>query len=267
MEVNENSASVRIDALGTFEITAGWILPGRRRIRASKVRELLMGLIAAGARGLQASVLCEALWPESHASEALRALIVTIYRLRRALRCYGAVVFEGGRVALNPTRCWVDAWAFEQAVVNPLAAGDEIPECELLNALARYRGALFGGACSPLALNARDRLRRLFVSGCLAAGRRLLRSGDAAGAIELYERAIGVEEACEDLYRALILAQSGSGRAHTASESYQRCRQSLMHRFGTAPSRVTARALNETCNPHAGSGERREVIAACSATP
>ena len=128
MEISENSASVRIHALGTFEITAGWILPGRRRIHALKVRELLMGLVAAGARGLGASVLCEALWPESHASEALRALIVTIYRLRRALRCYGAVDFEGGRVALSAARCWVDAWAFEQAVVNPLAAGDEIPD-------------------------------------------------------------------------------------------------------------------------------------------
>ena len=111
MEISENSASVRIHALGTFEITAGWILPGRRRIHALKVRELLIGLVAAGARGLGASVLCEALWPESHASEALRALIVTIYRLRRALRCYGAVAFEGGRVALSATRCWVDAWA------------------------------------------------------------------------------------------------------------------------------------------------------------
>jgi LuxR family transcriptional regulator, maltose regulon positive regulatory protein len=263
MEVNENSASVRIHALGTFEITAGWILPYRRRVGALKVRELLMGLVAAGARGLGASMLCEALWPESHESEALRALILTIYRLRRTLHCYGAVSFEGGRVALNATRCWVDAWAFEQAVVNPLAAGEEIPECELLNALARYRGALFDGACSPLALSARDRLRCLFVSGTLAAGRRLLRSGDPARAIELYERAIGLEDACEELYRALILAQSSTGHALAATESYQRCRRSLMHRLGKPPSRVTARALNETCSPHA---ERAEAMAACSAT-
>ena len=267
MEVNENSASVRIYALGGLEITGGLFLRYRRRVRSFAAQQLLMGLVAAGARGFAAAMLCEALWPESSGGEAFHALIATANRLRLALHCHGALTFGAGRVALSPARCWVDAWAFEQAVLNPFAAGDEVPEGDLLNALSMYRGPLFGEVDSPLALDTRDRLRRLFASASLAAGRRLLRSGDVAGAIHLYERCLGAEGAHEELYRALILAQARSGHTLAAAESFERCRQALWHRFGTAPSRATERALNESCSPQAGSGEGRDALAAYSATP
>lgn len=116
MEANEKIASVRIHALGALAVTTGAILRYRSRVRARKVQELLMGLVSAGAHGLAGHMLCEALWPESGGDEAYRALAAAVHRLRRTLHCGDAVLFEGGRVALSGARCWVDAWAFEQAV-------------------------------------------------------------------------------------------------------------------------------------------------------
>ena len=153
MEVNESSARVRIHALGGLEITAGWILRSRRRIRSLATRELLMGLVAAGLRGLGASLLCEALWPEATEGEAFHALAATIRRLRWSLRCRAAVSFEAGRVALNSACCWIDAWVFEQAVAKALAADDEQVAADLHGALQLYRGPLFAQTHSLLALD------------------------------------------------------------------------------------------------------------------
>lgn len=267
MEVNENTASARIYALGGLEIKAGWLLRYRRRIRSVASQELLIGLIASGLRGLGASMLCEALCPEASGPEAFHALVRTVHRLRRTLHCHAAVTFTAGRVALNSARCWVDAWAFEHAVATALAAGGDAPEAELHNALQMYRGPLFGQSHSLLALDACDRLRRTYARAALAAGGRMLRSGDALGAIRLYERCLGVEDGSEELYRALILAQSRIGHTSAAAQTYERCRQSLQHRFGTAPSRATDRARNESCSPQTGSGEGKDALVAYSATP
>jgi DNA-binding SARP family transcriptional activator len=261
MEVNENTARVRIHALGGLEIRAGWILRYRRRIRTLAGRELLMGLIAAGMRGLGASMLCEALWPEASGGEAFHALIATVHRLRRSLRCHAAVCFEAGRVTLNAARCWVDAWDFEQSACRALAAGVAAPDADLYGALDRYRGPLFGEINSLLALDARDRLCRLYTRTALAAGERLLSRGDAAAAMRLYERCIGLEDGSEELYRALILVQVRSGHRLAAAQTYERCRASLQHRFGTAPSRATERARNESCHPQAGSGGEGDALA------
>jgi two-component SAPR family response regulator len=267
MEVNENTARVRIHALGGLEITGGWILRSRRRIRSLATRELLMGLIAAGLRGLGASVLCEALWPEAMEGEAFRALTATIHRLRRSLRCRAAVSFEAGRVALDSARCWVDAWVFEQSVAKALVADENNAEADLHGALQMYRGPLFGEIHSLLALDARDRLRRSYTHAALAAGARLLRRGDVPGAISLYERCLAVEDASEELYRALMVTQARVGDAPAAARTYERCRQSLEHRFGMSPSRATERARNESCSPQTGSGEGGDALVAYSATP
>jgi len=261
METNENTARVRIQALGGLEIRAGWLLRYRRRIRNLASRELLMGLIAAGMRGLGAAMLCEALWPEASGGEAFHALIATVHRLRRSLRCHAAVGFEAGRVTLNSARCWVDAWHFEQSASRALAAGAAAPERDLHDALQRYRGPLFGEVNSLLALDARDQLCRLYTRTALAAGERLLARGDAAGALRLYERCIGIEDGSEALYRALILVQVRSGQSVAAQQTYERCRASLQHRFGTAPSRATERARTESYPPQAGPGAEGDALA------
>jgi DNA-binding SARP family transcriptional activator len=266
MEVNENTARVRIYALGGLEIRAGWILRYRRRIRNLATRELLMGLIASGVRGLGASMLCEALWPEASGGEAFHALVATVHRLRRNLGCHAAIALEGGRVKLQAACCWIDAWIFEQRAVQARAAGDAVPAIELQRALEMYRGSLFGESASLLALDARERFGQLYARAALTAGERLLRGGDTAGAIALYERCVGIEDAREELYRALILAQRRLGQSAAAAQTYERCRASLQHRLGMAPSRATERARNESCPPQTGQGEGGDALA-YSSTP
>jgi len=264
---NELTAPVRIAALGDLEISASG---GSRRshgARARKPRELLMGLVAAGARGIAQHLLCEALWPEAEGDAAYRALITTVYRLRRLLQCRDAVLFAGGRVALSAAHCWVDAWVFDQALPAAAVLADSVPDAALARALELYRGALCGDAEAPLVFEARERLRRKFVRAVLAGGQRLLGAGAAAAAIELYEQALEVEGGCEDLHRALILAQAGNGHTAAAASAYERCRAALRTRFGMVPSVATERAWRESCKPQAGPRQAGYAFAAYPTTP
>jgi LuxR family transcriptional regulator, maltose regulon positive regulatory protein len=273
MRASEPTVLVRIRALGDLEIIASGSSRRSHGARARKPRELLMGLVAAGVRGIAQHLLCEALWPEAEGDAAYRALITTVYRLRRLLQCRDAVSFAGGRVALSAAHCWVDAWVFDQALSAAALPADAVPEAALASeaalarALALYRGALCGDAEAPLVFEARERLRRRFVRAVLARGQRLLGAGAAAAAIELYEQALEVEGGCEDLHRALILAQAGNGHTAAAASAYERCRAALRTRFGMVPSVATERAWRESCKPQAGPRQAGYAFAAYPTTP
>jgi two-component SAPR family response regulator len=264
---NELTAPVRICALGDLEISAGGSSRRSPGARARKPRELLMGLVAAGARGIAQHLLCEALWPEAEGDAAYRALITTVYRLRRILQCRDAVSFAGGRVALSAAHCWVDAWVFDQALSAASVLADAISDDALACALALYRGALCGDAETPLVFEARERLRRRFVRAVLTRGQRLLGTGMAAAAIEVYEQALEVEGGSEELHRALILAQASNGHTVAAASAYERCRAALRIRFGMLPSAATEHAWRESCKPQAGPRQAGYAMAAYPAVP
>ena len=267
MEVNENTARVRIHALGGLEITAGWILRSRRRIRSLATRELLMGLIAAGLRGLGASVLCEALWPEAMEARPF------VHSSPRSIGCDGACV------AAPPSASRRGAWRWSRRAAGwtPGCSSNRWPRRSwrtkrpprpICTAPCRCTA----GPCSAKSIHC---WRSTPATACgaatrtrlCAAGARLLRRGDVPGAIELYERGLAVEDASEELYRALMVTQARVGDAPAAARTYERCRQSLEHRFGMSPSRATERARNESCSPQTGSGEGRDALVAYSATP
>jgi DNA-binding SARP family transcriptional activator len=202
-----------------------------------------MGLVAAGRRGLSHHVLCEALWPDSEGDAAYRALITTVYRLRRLLRQLEAVSFAGGRVGLNTSFCQVDSWDFEQRLDNTSAAS------ERLQLVPLYTGALFGDAESPLVFDARDRLRRKFVRCVLQLVTQFERDGAHARASELLEQAIDSDSSCEELHCALISNLGRAGEMLAARSAYQRCRTALLRRYGATPSAVTERIYREACAP------------------
>ena len=232
--------SVRINALGSLEVyIAGGATPfANARVR--KPLELLLGLIAAGLQGAPQHRICEALWPESEGDAAYRALITTVYRLRRSLQCFEAVQFSNGRVSLSATHCWVDAWAFEPAVT--LTRGPH----DLLQALRLYRGPLLADFETPLVFEARDRLQRKFVGAALLAARQLESSGSRSQAIDLYERAIDADAGCEELHRELMRLLAKDDQASAVAHAYQRCRAALLRRFGTLPSPATERIWRES---------------------
>jgi LuxR family maltose regulon positive regulatory protein len=235
------SRPIQVYALGRFDIVLEGA-PLRFVSKApSKVLALLKGLLCAGGRTLSQGTLQDALWPESDAWLARRALNTAVYRLRRLLRRKNAVVHNDGWIGLDPGLCWVDAWAFEQAIAEPQ------DPAALRAVLQLYGGMFLGEAEHPLAFEARARLRRKFIQGVLQVGQNYEDSGETSFATGLYESALDIDCTSEDVHRALMRCLAHEGKPSAVSAAYQQCRTVLWRHFATRPSTATELVYREAC--------------------
>ena len=109
---------IRIHTLGRFEV-----LVDDKRLEFSrkvpkKTLALLKALVAYGGQEVSEQLLCDALWGDEEADAAGQALGITVVRLRKLLGSNEAVVQQGGKVSLDRSLCWVDAWRFEERVAH-----------------------------------------------------------------------------------------------------------------------------------------------------
>jgi len=81
---------------------------------------LLKTLIALGGREVREERLIDALWHDSEADAAQRALTTALHRLRALLGRSDAVTRQEGRLTLNPQLIWIDT----RALGARLATGD-----------------------------------------------------------------------------------------------------------------------------------------------
>jgi two-component SAPR family response regulator len=250
-ETTEITADVCIRALGEFSFASSIKASIPEHPRTSKPMELLMALVAAGPKGLAPAMLCEVLWPNSEGDSAYRALITTVFRLRRRLGCQAAVHMAGGNVSISSSACRVDAWEFEQA----LQAATSVEQIQA--ALKRYTGPLFGDTDSPLVLVTRDRLRTQFARAVQQLGAQCERAGLQTGAAAIYQRALAVDDEPVELHRALIKVLAAQGHTIAAREAYQRCRASLLRRYGCVLSPAMDLELARCLAPPS-TGQRQE---------
>lgn len=236
-----DSRPIQVYALGRFDIVLEGA-PLRFVSKApSKVLALLKGLLCAGGHGLSQATLQDALWRESDAWLARRALNTAVYRLRRLLRRKDAVVHNDGWIGLDPGLCWVDAWAFEQAIAEP-------QDPAALRAVLRLYGGMFlGEAEHPLAFEARARLRRKFIHAVLQVGQHYEESGETGFATGLYESTLDIDCTSEDVHRALMRCLAREGKPAAVSAAYQHCRTMLWRHFASRPSRATEQIYREAC--------------------
>jgi DNA-binding SARP family transcriptional activator len=124
---------LHIYTLGRFSVTRG-IEPIRFARKAQhRPLQLLKALIALGGREVGSDRLGMALWPESEGDTAYNAFEITLHRLRKLIGIENALMLSNGLLTLDNQRCWVDVWAFEQAVSHaetllksPLPNPDEL---------------------------------------------------------------------------------------------------------------------------------------------
>jgi len=247
------SRPIQLYALGRFEI----VLEGTPLRFVSKtphkVLAVLKALVCVGRHGVSQGTLQDALWPESDALLARRALNTSVYRLRRLLRHKDAVVLHDGGMALNPALCWVDAWVFEQGLSAFLDPDS------LHSVLRLYGGMLLSGADHPLVYEPRERLRRKFVQAVLQLGQAYERSGETGASIALYESALDIDCTSEDLHRALMRCLALERKPAAVGAAYQRCRTMLWRHFATTPSPATERIYREACSNRAPHFVSRDV--------
>jgi ATP/maltotriose-dependent transcriptional regulator MalT/DNA-binding SARP family transcriptional activator len=241
--------AVRVQTLGTFALDAA---AGRRSRKVQKAPlRLLKCLVAGGGNELSVGAVCDALWGEDPPATARRRLDITLHRLR-ALLGEDVVQLAGGALAIDRTRCFVDAWAFaslaEQVGRTLRRDGASAPSAQALELFADaerlYRGAFLDGDDDlPQIIAYRERLRRQWTRLVLAVAVALEpHAGERA--IAVYESALAVDEQAAPLWQGLMRAYLSSARPADAVTGFQRA-QLALHAGDGAGLTEELRALHE----------------------
>jgi LuxR family maltose regulon positive regulatory protein len=221
---------VTVRVLGPLqvEVDGGPARFGRKQQR--RPLALLAALAAGRPEGVAEPVLADALWPEAGGDAAQNALGTTLHRLRQVLGHEGAVWRRGGRIGLDRSVCWVDAWAFEALLEQAEAAraGGDAEGADALTdqALDLYHGAPQPEADVPGVVTAGARLTEKLVRHTLAAAERLAGSDPAAAAARCL-KALEAEPLAEPLHLALMRHHAAAGRGAEAVAAYHRLRDTL----------------------------------------
>jgi DNA-binding SARP family transcriptional activator len=224
---------VRVRTLGAFEVRLNDapIEFGRKAPR--KTLALLKAVIARGGSAPEGALL-DTFWPDEEGDVAARSLAAAVHRLRALLGDGDAVLQQGGQVALDRERVWVDAWAFERA----LERGRDAP----LDALALYRGAFLAeeeGEAWPVAM--RERLRSRFIQAVGDHAARLEAARCDEDAIAWYLRGLDADSVVEPFYQGLMRCYHRLDRLPEAVSAYRRLKQTLSVVLSLPPSAGTER--------------------------
>ncbi len=115
LEIADWPWTFRVQTLGGFRLTRHGEAIGESGKAQRRPLDLLRLLIACEGEQVSKEQVADALWPRIDGDSAQRSLTTTLHRLRKLLGDPAAVVLREGRLSLNRTLFWVDAWALEQA--------------------------------------------------------------------------------------------------------------------------------------------------------
>jgi class 3 adenylate cyclase/DNA-binding SARP family transcriptional activator len=205
--------------------------------------DLLKALIARGGIRVDSTGLIGALWPEAEGDAARLSFDSNLHRLRKLVGADDLITLAEGRLSLDASRCWVDVWAFEEAVAridrwtHDATGGDGAEPLDLVAALLRlYRGHFLENETQDAwAVAARDRLKAKFIRAVTDAGQRLEERGQWDQCATLYGRALELDNLAEGLHRRLMITYRELGEPAEALKVYRRCRDMLSIVLGVAP--------------------------------
>jgi ATP/maltotriose-dependent transcriptional regulator MalT/DNA-binding SARP family transcriptional activator len=241
---------IRVYTLGRFEVLVddAPIEFGRKAPR--KTLALLKAIVARGGSAPE-GVLQDTFWPSEAGDVASRSLGAAVHRLRGLLSDGDAVIQQGGKVALDAERVWVDAWAFERGLADARdrravhAATDRathVPAhpAALLDALQLYRGAfLVEEEGEPWPVPMRERLRSKFVQAVADHAAGLEHAHRYEEAIGWYLRGLDADSVVEPFYQGLMRCYHRLDRLPEAVGAYRRLKQTLSITLSLPPSAGT----------------------------
>lgn len=198
--------------------------------------EMLKALLALGGREVSSGALIEILWPAADGDAAQKSFEITLHRLRKLLGSDQVLTLHDGKLSLQPTMCWVDAWAFER-LQSHVQQGIFAPGLGAEKVLNLYHGHFLSGDTDlPWTAARRESLRSRFLRQVAAIGQALESSQRPAAAVNLYQRALELDPLAEPLYRRLMICHQSTGHVAEALNVYRRCREMLSIVLGTRPS-------------------------------
>jgi DNA-binding SARP family transcriptional activator len=262
---------LKIYTLGKFELMKDDSpLRFSRKVR-QKPLQLIKALVVSGRGGSREEQLADSLWPDADGDAAYSAFTTTLSRLRQLLGDERQIVSREGMFMLNPSYCWVDAWAFERqadkmeevlrtvktanASTRTPAAGSKALDLRgEIEQLAEATMSFYKGPFLPAdegllwTASYRERLRLRYVGLIRGMANYVGGIGEWEKAAEYYERAIGVDEHAEELYRSLMSCHLNSGHRSRAMAVYERCRKMLFASFEILPEEKTEAVYKKILN-------------------
>jgi LuxR family transcriptional regulator, maltose regulon positive regulatory protein len=203
---------VRIRSLGGFAVSIDGMPLRSQRKAQKKPLELLKVVVAQGAQQVSAAQVTQMLWPDAEGDAAADALEVTLRRLRKLLGREDVIALADGRLSLNPGRCWLDLWSFEQtrsradSLRSQGAPALTDGELEALGErlLAVYTGHFLAGEDETAwRLGTRQRLASQMFRALAAIGRLWEARGASERAELIYRRGIELDVLSVSLQRLL----------------------------------------------------------------
>jgi DNA-binding SARP family transcriptional activator len=235
--------------LGGFGVAVGERAVPESAWRLRKAKSLIKLLALSPDRRIHRERAGELLWPDRSADAAANNLHQALYVARRALEAVGADALEclalrdDMLVLSEALPVEIDAVEFEEAADTARA----------IRTIDAYRDALalYGGELLPedryedWPAGRREALRELHLTLLLELAERHTSSGDAAGAVEVLQRAVVDDPLHEEAHRRLMRLFAQVGRRQQALAQYQQLRQALRREYEADPDPETRRLFQD----------------------
>jgi DNA-binding SARP family transcriptional activator len=192
----------------------------------------LKAIACAGVKGITESQLMDWFWPESEADAARKALDISLHRLRVLLGAMESIKVCDGRIGLDRSRVWVDAWVFEsgssRARLNDMTSAEEIA--------ALYRGPLLPEDVHAVwSVTCREKLRDSFNRLIRTCAENLEAKREYAEALRWYTRGLETDDLVEAMYQGIMRCHLRMGCPADTLATYHRLRRTLSTKLNTMP--------------------------------
>lgn len=239
------SPAVRVYALGGFRVVSHGRPVDDNAWRRRTARQLFKALLTKPGRRMTRDEVVELLWPNSAVEAAASNLRSTVHALRRAIEprpinAESAIVYSDrdGVWLANEEHLWLDADAFERAVIDARHAANPLALLQLASEL--YLGDyLLNDVYEDWATPRRDVLKRTWAGVQLRIAQILEGQGDIEEAILAVRRALECDRTDERAARELMRILIDQGRHSEATRVYQELSRALEDELGVSPSEQT----------------------------
>jgi DNA-binding SARP family transcriptional activator len=220
-------------------LLGSWQLVGAQcSLEVGNNGQRLLALLALRGR-CDRSYVSGVLWPECSEQHAAGNLRATLSRLRR--RNLISLLDTWERSLWLRPEVSVDAQELSDTATAVLDGASARPRRRVLHTLTS--DDLLMGWYDDWVLLERERLRQLRLHALEALSAQLLRSGDAASAVEAGLAAVAIEPLRESAHRAVIRAHLAEGNRGDALRQYEQLRRVLQAELGAEPSALVSDLL------------------------
>ncbi len=238
---------LRVQTLGAFRLWRGAEEVPHREWQRKKALQLFLLFLAHHGQVLHREQICDLLWPEMAPDDAVRdfkiaysAMCAVLEPERKRHAPSAFILRKGVRYGLRPEAdLWLDAAEFERL----LAQADRLFKQEPAAAIPHYkRGlSLYQGdylQAYPYydwASAEQERLRALYLRAAARLAQALVAQSVWEEAVPVCQAILARDDCAEEAYRLLMLAYAGQGNRAQAMQTYERCQDTLRHKWGVEP--------------------------------